>query len=61
VGANETDAGNLHDVIAGTSLDVGSLGFEKLEIEMLEIEMLGFEMLHRLSAIVAVATASRQS
>ena len=44
--ANETDAGNLYDVIAGTFLDVGNLGFE-----MLEIEKLRLEMLHRLSAL----------
>src|SRR6516162_1330494 len=45
-GANETDAGNLYDVIAGSSLDGGSLGFE-----ILEIERLGLKMLHRLSTL----------
>jgi hypothetical protein len=41
-GADETDTGNQHDVIAGSSLEIGTLGFEKLEIEIL-----GIEMLHR--------------
>ena|ERR1700691_2065067 len=50
-GANETDTGNLHDVIAGSSLEIATLGFEKLEIEIREIEILGIEMLHRLSVL----------
>jgi hypothetical protein len=50
VGADETDTGNLHDVIAGSSLEIGRLEFDILKIEILTIEKLGIEMLHRLSA-----------
>ena len=53
--ADETDAGNLHDVIAGASLaiemlDIGTFDSRDLMRETC-VKRLGIEMLHRLSVL----------